>query len=437
MHVILATVGTDGDVFPHVGLGAALHARGHRVTLAAPESYRAHAHALGIEFCALVTAAEVGRMLADPDLWHPFRSGMMMARWGGPMIPRQYEALAGLAGQPDSVLVASPGVLAARLVQEKLGVPTASLLLQPGLLPSSTAPPAMPGGLTIPAWLPHPLRQLYWLAVDAAGYALVAPSLNRVRDGLGLSPVRRVFRWWLSPDLVIGLFPGWYAAPQPDWPPQLRLAGFGRFDGARGALPEDVRLFCEQGSPPIAFTLGTGMTHAAGFFRTAVAVCDALGARGLLLTKYPGVIPVRLPPQVRHCAFAPFRQLLPLCGAVVHHGGVGTTAAALEAGCPQLVLPLAWDQPDNAVRVAELGVGLALGSRRRSGGHLSRALAQLLAPGVGDRCRAIASRAGGEDGLELAATWVEQLAGLRDARNRVATASGGMVQPASCPRARP
>jgi len=412
MHVILATVGTDGDVFPHVGLGAALHARGHRVTLAAPETYRARAQALGIEFCALVSVAEVDRMLADPDLWHPFRSGMMMARWGGPMIPRQYEALAALACQTDSVLVANPGVLGARLVQEKLGVPTASLLLQPGLLPSSTAPPEMPGGFTMPAWLPHPLRRFYWLAVDAAGYALVAPSLNRARDGLGLSPVRRVFRWWLSPDLVIGLFPGWYAAPQPDWPPQLRLAGFGRFDGARGELPEDVRRFCEEGPPPIAFTLGSGMTHAAGFFRTAVAACDALGARGLLLTKYPDVTPTRLPPRVRHYAFAPFRQLLPLCGAVVHHGGIGPTAAALEAGCPQLVLPLAWDQPDNAARVAELGVGLALGSRRRSSGHMSHALARLMTLEVGDRCRAIASRAGGENGLERAAMWVEELAGM-------------------------
>src|SRR4029077_17895870 len=156
MHVILATVGTDGDVFPHIGLGATLHARGHRVTLAAPETYRARAQFLGLEFCALVTADEIGRVLADPDLWHPFRSGMMMARWGGPMIPRQYAALAGLAGQPDSVLVANPGVLAARLVEEKLGVPTASLLLQPGLLPSSTAPPEMPGGLTIPDMVPQP-----------------------------------------------------------------------------------------------------------------------------------------------------------------------------------------------------------------------------------------------------------------------------------------
>jgi rhamnosyltransferase subunit B len=412
MHVILATLGTDGDVFPHIGLGAALHARGHRVTLAAPETYRARAHDLGIEFCSLVTVVEQDGMLADPDLWHPFRSGLMMARWGGPMIARQYEALAALSRQPDSVLVANPGVLAARMVQEKLGVPTASLLLQPGILPSSTAPPEMPGGVTIPGWLPHPLRRLYWLAVDAAAYALLAPSLNRVRAGLGLSPVRRVFRWWLSPELVIGLFPGWYAAPQPDWPPQLRLAGFGRFDGARAELPEDVRMFCEEGPPPIAFTLGTGMTHAAGFFRTAVAACEALGARGLLLTKYPNVIPTRLPPQVRHSPFAPFRQLLPLCGAIVHHGGVGTTAAALESGCPQLVLPLAWDQPDNAARVAELGAGVTLRSRRRSSKHVIHALARLMTREVGDRCRAVASRADGENGLDLAATWVEELAGL-------------------------
>ena len=99
MYIILATVGTDGDVFPHVGLGRVLRARGHRVTLAAPESYRARAATLGLGFVPLATAEEEGRMLADPDLWHPLRCGVMMARWSAPMMRRQYEAL---AGSPES-----------------------------------------------------------------------------------------------------------------------------------------------------------------------------------------------------------------------------------------------------------------------------------------------------------------------------------------------
>jgi UDP:flavonoid glycosyltransferase YjiC (YdhE family) len=409
MHAILATVGTDGDVFPHIGLGGALVARGHRVTLAGPETYRDRCLALGLEFRPLVTAQEVQRMLADPDMWHPFRSGLMMARWGMAMVPRQYEALAELARERGTVLVANPGLLPARLVQEKLKVPLASLLLQPGLIPSCCAPPEMPGGLSIPAWLPHPLRRAYWLGVDAAGYLLVARHLNRFNSRLGLPPVRRLFRWWLSPDLVIGLFPPWYAKPQPDWPPQIRLAGFGRYDGSRAELPDDVRAFCQAGPPPVAFTLGTGMAHAGRFFRDAVAACGAAGVRSLLLTKYPELIPLSLPPTVRHFAFAPFRQLLPLCATVVHHGGVGTTAAALEAGCPQLVLPLAWDQPDNAARVERLGVGFALGARQRRSGDMARALSRLMTPAVRERCREVAMLAARDDGLEIAADWVEQM----------------------------
>jgi UDP:flavonoid glycosyltransferase YjiC (YdhE family) len=379
--------------------------------VAAPEPYRALTEGLGLGFEMLVSAEEFGRMVADPDLWHPLRSGPMMARWGAPFIPRQYELLARLARQPQSVLVTNAGVLAARLVQETLGCRTATLLLQPGLVPSSVAPPRMPAGLSLPRWAPKPLGAMYWAAVDAAGYVLAGRPLNRLRATLGLPPVRRLFRWWLSPELTIGLFPEWYAAPQPDWPAQLRLVGFGLYDGdAGGELADDLRAFCQSGAPPIAFTLGTGMSHAAEFFREAVEACALLDSRGLLLTKYPHQLPPRLPPGVRHCAFAPFRKLLPLCGAVVHHGGIGTTAAALSAGIPQLILPLAWDQPDNAHRVRTLGVGESLGPRRRTAPHLAHALARLMTPHVQAQCQSVAARLDGCDGSEAAAELIERFA---------------------------
>jgi UDP:flavonoid glycosyltransferase YjiC (YdhE family) len=409
MHVVLATVGTDGDVFPYLGLGAALRERGHRVTLAAPETYRDRAAAFGFDFCSLVSAEMVSQMLGNPDLWHPFKSGRMMANWGTAMLPQHYQLIAECCNAPDTVVVANPGMLAARLVQEKLRVPTATLLLQPGLLPSCSAPPEMPGGLTLPSWSPRWLGELYWQAVDAAGYVLVARALNRMRAELGLNPIRRLFRWWLSPDLVIGLFPPWYAAPQPDWPTQIRLAGFGRFDGVRSEVPEDVRSFCDARPPPVVFTLGTGMAHAADFFRAAVAACIALGVRGLLLTKFPHVVPSGLPATVRHFTFAPLRQLLPSCGAMVHHGGIGTTSAALEAGCPQLILPLAWDQPDNAARVERMGAGLSLGARQRTARHLAAALARLMTAKTTATCRTIATHLAGVDGLAVAADHVEEL----------------------------
>lgn len=416
MHFILSSVGTDGDIFPYLGLGVQLLARGHRVTLAAPEPYRNRAEALGMAFCPIVTNGEVEQMLGNPNLWHPFRSGVAMAKWGAPMIPRQYETLATLANQPDCVIVANPGVMAARLAGEKLGIRVTSLILQPGVLPSCIGPPQMSGGLTIPKWFPHFLRRLYWLGFDAAGYLLIGRSLNRFRATLGLPPVRRFFRWWLSPELVIGLFPSWYAPPQPDWPAQLRLAGFGRFDGGKGELPDALRTFCENGPPPIAFTLGTGMRHANPFFRTAVAVCQENGFRGILLSKYQEVIPSPLPASVIHFTYAPFRQLLPVCGAFVHHGGIGTTAAALETGCPQLVLPLAWDQPDNAARIIELGAGLTLGPRQRSVKEMGLALSRLSTLGFGERCREIAPQAKKEDGIEVAANRLEEWAKNTDTR---------------------
>ena len=124
MHAILSTLGTDGDVLPHIGLGARLRARGHRVTLAAPEPYRTLAEAEGLSFHPLVTTAEFQEMVSPPHHFHPLLSGRLMAEWGSRVLRRHYDALADLTAPSDSILVANPGVLPARLVGESSTAPS-------------------------------------------------------------------------------------------------------------------------------------------------------------------------------------------------------------------------------------------------------------------------------------------------------------------------
>jgi UDP:flavonoid glycosyltransferase YjiC (YdhE family) len=410
MHAILASMGSDGDVYPFVALASTLRARGHRVTLAANEQYEAFARRQGFAFRALVSDEEWKQLLTTPDVWHPVKSAFVGARWVLPLLERQYNLLSELARDGEAVLVAYPPVFAARLVQEKLSRPMASIVLMPWMVLSALAPPALAGPFNLPRWTPRPVVNLDWRLLEAVSDVLLGRPLNRVRRSLDLPPVRRVPRWLLSPQLAIGLFPAWYAPPQTDWPPQLRLAGFPMFDGrSEDSLPRDVAEFCDGGPPPVAFTFGSGMMHAARTFRAGVEACEMLGARGIFLTKFPEQLPAPLPPSVHASRYAPFSQLFPRCAGVVHHGGVGTTSHALRAAIPQLILPMAWDQPDNAARVKRLGVGDRIHSST-SGAQIARALARVMMPRTQARCREVAAGFGHQDPLELAAGWIEELA---------------------------
>src|SRR5437762_1266214 len=118
MHAILTTLGTDGDVFPYVALGRALHRRGHRVTLVTSDKYAPLAAACGIDFISLLPQAEIDAALAHPDFWRPLKGPRLAARWSVHHLERNYHLLRALCA-PDVVMVASPGVLPARLLEEQ------------------------------------------------------------------------------------------------------------------------------------------------------------------------------------------------------------------------------------------------------------------------------------------------------------------------------
>lgn len=413
LRAIVIGMGSAGDVHPNVGLALALRKRGHDVLLAAPAVFRGLAERVGLDFVALLSEDEYYAAIHDPDLWHPLRSFTVVARrLILPGLQPVYDLIA-KNFKPGRTVVAAPGLaFGARIAQEKLGVPLATVHLQPIMLRSTIRPPCF-GFPDIMGHLPRPLRKLYLRAADRLFIdRLLAEQTNAFRAELGLPAVRRLFdRWIHSPQLVIGLFPEWFAAPAPDWPAHVALTGFPLWDEseARSSSPQ-VEEFLADGDPPLVFTAGSAMVQAKQFFQVSAEVCRAGGRRGLLLTQFPEQLPTTLPNGVRHFDYVPFSMVLPRSAALVHHGGIGTTAQAIAAGIPQLIVPSSHDQPDNAVRVRRLDIGDFMLPKAYTTARVAKTLHRLLSPAVRKECQRRASDLNGSQSLQTACGLIEELA---------------------------
>jgi UDP:flavonoid glycosyltransferase YjiC (YdhE family) len=121
-----------------------------------------------------------------------------------------------------------------------------------------------------------------------------------------------------------------------------------------------------------------------------------------------------LPPGVAHFDYVPFSQVLPRAAALVHHGGIGTCAQGLAAGVPQVVMPLAHDQPDNADRLRRLGVSRTLMPKRFGGPALAATLDELLrCERTAKACRDVAERFRGADPLGETCRLIEEAAVIK------------------------
>jgi rhamnosyltransferase subunit B len=226
------------------------------------------------------------------------------------------------------------------------------------------------GSLSVPRWVPLSWRQGLWSMIHQHMIdPLMLPGLNARRNQHGMVPVPHFFQHMFEvPDASLGLFPEWYAAPQPDWPQSLRCVGFLPAESAvvAAALAPELEQFLAAGEAPVLFTPGTGHQHAADYFAAALQALQRLGRRGLLVTPHRAQLPAQLPANVMWLAHAPFSALLPRVAAIVHHGGIGTLAEALRSATPQLIVPFAYDQFDNGLRARQLGVADMLLAKRLS-----------------------------------------------------------------------
>jgi rhamnosyltransferase subunit B len=397
VNVLLVTLGSHGDVHPFIGIGIALRARGHEVTFATNAFFQPLAERAGFDsFLPLGTADEYRTVAASDDLWHRRKGFKVIFDLVGRGMPRMYDLVEGyVQSHADPVVVSSSLCLGARVAQDRLKFPMATVHLAPALLRSCIDPPKLPG-VFLPKWVPAFVNSsLFWVGDHLMVGPVVKPQLNSFRASKGLPPISRPLHdWWHSPDRVIGLWPDWFAPMQTDWPKQTRLGGFPLYD-EKGLDPMPPKLleFLASGDKPIAFTPGSAMWRGDDFFAASADACKILGRRGVLLSRHSDHIPASLPPGVIHVEYAPFSELLPQAAAVVHHGGIGTTSQGLRAGIPQLVMAMSHDQPDNVNRLRRLGVGAQISPASYRGPKITKAMSGLLdSPEVSKNCQAVAQR---------------------------------------------
>ena len=400
MRILMVPVGSDGDVHPHIGIALALRRRGHDVSIVVNPHFGPLLERVGLTYVPVGTEEDYEQTLADPHIWNATRGltvlGNNLRRRAAEMVRVVREQAVGRA----PLLVASGLAMGARAAHDALGLRLVTLHLQPACF-LSVHDPASPHVLLRSLHRqPMPVKRAVVAVADYLTDLALASAANAVRAEFDLPPVRHVVReWWHSPQRVVGLFPDWYAAPQPDWPPNTELTGFPLYDAGNATAPQPaLEEWIDSGDPPVVFVAGTANTQAARFFRAGADACRHLGRRGLLLTRFAHQVPRTLPTGVRHAAYAPFGWLLPRAAAIVHHGGIGTAAQALRAGCPQLVSPMTFDQPDNAARLERLGVARTLSPAAFSGPRVADALDALLGPAdVARACHDAARRFDGID----------------------------------------
>ena len=382
--IVLTTIGSYGDLHPKIAIALELRKRGHDVVFTTHKEYQSKIEALGFEFhrmhpdnIALDNPQEMAKMM---DLQKG--SEYIIRNWVCPHLRQMYADLMHSAKDADFI-IAGEGVIAARLVAEKKGIKWASSAMAPISFFSAYDPSVLP-------LFPYlaKLRRL-GLVVNRGvlNFAkLVSKSwgepIHQLRRELGLPPLNGnpFIDDKFSPHLVLALFSPVLAKPQPDWVANTVLTGFTFYDGTQDGveLTKELKQFLDAGEAPIVFTLGSAAVSAPGnFYQESIEATKQLNRRAVLLIG-KNTPPKNLSQDILAVSYVPYSQIFPYACAIAHQGGIGTTAQALRAGRPTLVMPYSHDQPDNAARVERLGTSRTISRKQYLAPRVAKELRELL-----------------------------------------------------------
>lgn len=371
---VFETVGTRGDVAPLLAIAHQMCRRGHRVSLLAPAAFEFDAQQLGVPFVPIS-----GQHLNSQPGENSFDSYYFPAY--RPVVDF-FEKAAARGEKP--VVVNIDKTATSNLMCERYDLAGVRLYLSPFKIRSLTAPP-WPYSQRVATSGRAALANFFRACDQHPG---LLAHINSRRASLGLPAANSANPQESFIVKEACLFPNWYCTPAADWPRTLEMLGF-PLPSSTETVPMRVSAFLDRGEPPIVFTTGTGVYDVHEFFAEARKCCALLKKRGIFLS--PHLAGIELSDvNVLVVDYLELSLILRRTALLVHHGGIGTLARAMQAGIPQIISPLKYDQPDNARRIETLGVGARLERELLSGQNLALMAAQLLEQ---KRCRSRVSQA--------------------------------------------
>ena len=425
--VVLATLGSYGDLFPYLTLGRALAARGHSPVIATSPSHLTVVAAAGLEHHALRPDVDVSDRALMQQLMGQLRGSERVIKMVLEMTRENYADLDAIVADADLMLTHPITFAGPLIAQKRPSLRWASSVLAPLSFFSAYDPPIMPAAPLISEWLRRlgpgvARRNTRLMKRITAGWLR---PLQQLADDVGATlRGHPLFEGQHSPDLTLGLYSSVLGGPQPDYPPNALITGFLFHDETPPGLEastEEARAFAAAGEPPIVVTLGSSAVRIDNrvFDETA-----AVGRRTIALVgPEPGSVErYRGMKHVLAIPYLPHSVVMPLASVIIHQGGVGTTGQALRAGRPMIVVPFSHDQPDNAARCARAGIAKIIPRGRYNRRTALVAIRELLGdPAYATRAAAVGARVRAERGAETACDAIEGL--LTDSAPRSASRS--------------
>jgi sterol 3beta-glucosyltransferase len=407
MRIVVPAIGSRGDVQPYINLCRALDARGHEAVLATNPSLLSVVQEHGVRCTPVGKPVDMGleaaRIMARTGKnW--MRGFIQIVRLGMDLVKDASPAVLALARDADLMVTTDCASGAAEA--ETAGVPHFAVTLQPR---------------RIPVIDPHPSlgRRLTGLAWRLANPMMLAP-MNRYRRTLGRPPVGDMADM-LSHELTLLPVSPVVAETNPLWPAYAKQTGYWKNPIPDGWMPEPhLCEFLAAGEPPVVVSLGImSLSREQGAVQAARLILEAIRRRGgrVVIQGWNDLIDdADLPPFIFRAGAVPHAWLFSRARAVVHHGGFGTTASALTAGVPALIIAHLIDQFEWGDRVHKLGAGPAFIPRYRLQEETFRkAYDSLLETSqyAGTAAELGARIRGEPDGLESAIRIIEERSGAR------------------------